>query len=599
MILSRFPDARWTDIVDVVSDTIIRYSSDIQDEVFSWGDVPDLWIHGYFYWDWYSTFQGVDSVDTGSRHLHISPPQHPYGYRAGQRYYFVNAMQLLDQPGEWYLNQRTQHLYFWPPESIEQDDVYLSILSSDMLLLNNTTEVNLQGFILEGSAGSAVIIDGGDHNLIAGCTIRNIIDDAVEITRGYFNGITGCDLYNLGAGGIKVEGGDRLTLERGDHFVDNNHIYHFANYQKTYHPAVSIRGVGHRVTHNVIHDAPHMGLYWAGNEHQIQYNEIYDIAGETGDVGAMYSGRDWTWRGNVIRYNYLHNIEGPGNLGAVGVYLDDAMSGTVVFGNIFYQSSMAVLVGGGRDNLIQNNIFIDCDPAIHVDNRGQTWAAAYIAPGGSWRMYKKLEAVNHDEPPYSTRYPELASILDGDPALPEGNEIISNLKYTGRWLDFDADSWGGIIHFEDNTLTNDDPGFADIQNQDWHLSPVFYFWHPNFQEIPVDSIGLYPSEYRDGLTGVEMSDNTSDHSEDSVFIANYPNPCNASIQLIVCVPRSGPYKVEVYNLLGQRIETLLNRDLEKGLHRFTFTPDNYASGLYFCCLQGINVFRASKIQLVK
>jgi len=36
-----------------------------------------------------------------------------------------------------------------------------------------------------------------------------------------------------------------------------------------------------------------------------------DLEGlEVDDAGSVYSGRDWTYRGNVIRYNFFHHIEG-------------------------------------------------------------------------------------------------------------------------------------------------------------------------------------------------------------------------------------------------------------------------------------------------
>jgi parallel beta-helix repeat protein len=65
------------------------------------------------------------------------------------------------------------------------------------------------------------------------------------------------------------------------------------------------------------------------------------------------------------------------------VYLDDCASGTTVFGNIFYQATRSVIIGGGRDNRIENNIFLDTEPGIRIDDRciirakcGVTWTRA-------------------------------------------------------------------------------------------------------------------------------------------------------------------------------------------------------------------------------
>ncbi|MHC4508710.1 MAG: hypothetical protein ACYTAO_07095 [Planctomycetota bacterium] len=89
----------------------------------------------------------------------------------------------------------------------------------------------------------------------------------------------------------------------------------------------------------------------------------------------------------------------------------------------------------GRDNIVKNNVFVECEPAVHVDARGLGWVSKHIARGGGWRMYEKLRDVNFSQPPYSVRYPKLAAILEGDPAVPKGNVIERNLCIGGRWLD--------------------------------------------------------------------------------------------------------------------------------------------------------------------
>lgn len=77
-------------------------------------------------------------------------------------------------------------------------------------------------------------------------------------------------------------------------------------------PEDSAQDVGQRAVHNLIHDHPHCPILYSGNDHRIEWNEIHHVALETGDVGAVYSGRDWTFRGNAIRYNFIHHTGGVG-----------------------------------------------------------------------------------------------------------------------------------------------------------------------------------------------------------------------------------------------------------------------------------------------
>ena len=103
------------------------------------------------------------------------------------------------------------------------------------------------------------------------------------------------------------------------------------------------------------------------------------MALETHDVGAFYLGRNYTERGNVVRYNYFHHLGREGVKAedlVQAVYLDDCASGTLVYGNVFYRAGRAAMIGGGRDNTIENNIFVECTPSVHVDARGLGWASS-------------------------------------------------------------------------------------------------------------------------------------------------------------------------------------------------------------------------------
>ena len=116
-----------------------------------------------------------------------------------------------------------------------------------------------------------------------------------------------------------------------------------------------------------MHDAPHTAAFFLGNDHILEFNEVYRVCVETGDAGAFYIGRDWTQRGNVVRYNYFHDLAATMEA-IVAVYLDDMACGTTVFGNIISRVHLGVLIGGGRDNIVENNIFLDCPLAISLDN---------------------------------------------------------------------------------------------------------------------------------------------------------------------------------------------------------------------------------------
>ncbi len=470
------------------------------DRPSGWQKDDDIWLHGYWTWDWADSYVKVKRIDTNKKEFILDKPHGVYGYVRNQRYYALNILEEMDSPGEWYLDRHKGRLYFWPPSPIEQGFAEVSVLEDLMVNISNANFIQIEGITFECSRGEAIKIEGGSHNMIDGCTIRNIGSNGIIVDGGHYNGVRDCDIYNIGDGGIIIRGGDRKTLSKGNNFAINNHIYHYSRINKTYRPAINLHGVGNLLAHNCIHDAPHTAVLFSGNDNIMEFNEVYDIAKETRDVGAFYIGRDWTQRGNIIRYNYFHHLHGSGLYGVNAVYLDDAASGTTVYGNIFYQAGIAVFVGGGHDNIIENNVFIRCNPSIHLDARGMNWARKSMQRGGNSHMYKKLEAVNFRAPPYSIKYPSLAKILDwGDPCMPRGNIFRTNLSYGGKWRDIDKDADEVII--ENNYVEKKVPSSIDVKQGKLYPENEIILKDMNFKKIPFDSIGLYISKYRHSLPG--------------------------------------------------------------------------------------------------
>ena len=539
MTLARWPNEGWTKIVDVpqTGKKLIhkgllphmrfgipagrhygRFTYE-GDRPKRWSNVDEIFLHGYWAWDWYDSFLKVKSIDTRKREIYIKEPHSYYGYCKGQRYYALNILEELDTPGEWYLNRTDGILYFWPPESINTGRAFVSILEEPLIVLENTEYITIYGINLEFSRGSAITVNGGTHNLIAGCTIRNLGSIAVSINGGTENGISGCDIYEVAAGGIVLSGGDRKTLSPGGNYAVNNHIHNFSTWLQTYQPAISISGVANRVANNLIHDAPHSGIILSGNEHIIEYNELHTLAQQTGDVGAFYMGRDWTQRGTIIRHNYFHHLLGPGLHGAMAVYLDDWTSGITIYGNVFYKAGRAAFIGGGRDNTVENNIFIKCAPSVHVDARDLGWARYYFDKTMDMyvnTLFDRMDAMKYSEPPYSERYPELLELYDDEPAVPKYNKIIRNVSYGGRWLDLHDGMDFSIVSVKDNLIADPgrckwrrkelkdnnnmvidtDPGFVDLENENFQLKDDSPAWKLGFKPIPFENIGLYIDEHR-------------------------------------------------------------------------------------------------------
>lgn len=507
MTVSRWPNEGFVSIVKVLGKTErnVRGNKGCVEGIFQYeGDRPrrwmeekDAWVHGYWFWDWAEERHKIKSIDPERRVIEVEPPYHGYGYRKGQWFYAYNLLSEIDQPGEWYVDRERGVLYFWPPSPLEESEAIVSVLPR-MSAMEDVSHVTLRGFTFEGARGTAISMSGGTKNRIAGCTIRNVGGWAVRVSGGSKHQIVGCDMYHMGGGGIALSGGNRTTLSPAKHLAENNHIHHYARVKRVYQPAIQLRGVGNRAAHNLIHDAPHMGMGFSGNEHLIEFNEIHHVCEESNDAGAIYTGRNWTMRGTIIRHNYLHHINGFRGRGCVGVYLDDMFCGTEISGNVFYRVTRAAFIGGGRDCLVKNNLFVNCNPALHIDARALGWAHGHadrwIKEG---REKGTLSGIRYQEPPYSERYPDLVDILEDEPAAPKGNRVRRNISVGGTW----DGVRGSAREYQtiENNLVDVDPQFQTPERigkgqqprpVDFALQPDSPAWDIGFEKLPLERMGL-------------------------------------------------------------------------------------------------------------
>jgi len=492
MQLARWPNTEWARIAGVPHGKeggMFAYTGDRPDR---WSEAADVWVHGYWTWDWADSYERVTKIDRAAKHVFTAAPHGVYGYKQGARFYFLNVLEELDRPGEWFLDRDRGRLYFWPPVPLEGVEVLVSMMETPLVTMRDTAHVSLEGLSFECGRSGGIAVSGGRANRIAGCTLARLGTVAATLS-GEDNGIRSCDLYELGRNGIAISGGDRMTLKPGSNYALNNHIHDFGLTVRTYVPALAVSGVGNRLAHNLIHDAPHMAIGLAGNEHVVESNEVHHVCMETHDCGAFYMGRDWSQRGNVIRFNHFHDL-GHGDVQAI--YLDDWTSGTAVFGNICRGARRGILIGGGRDNHVENNIFIDCRHAVHIDERGKGWASYYF-DGRTTTLFDRLKAVNATGPVYTQEYPELATLLEDDPASAKGNVVARNIRFGGGWLEL----YNGLttktpyLTFEQNWIEGD-PGFVDAAGNDWRLASDAAVLALGFLPIPVDEIGLFEDEYR-------------------------------------------------------------------------------------------------------
>lgn len=86
--------------------------------------------------------------------------------------------------------------------------------------------------------------------------------------------------------------------------------------------------------------------------------------------------------------------------------------------------------------------------------------------------------------------------------------------------------------------------------------------------------------------------------------ANYPNPFNPSTTIVYSVPQKAGVRLDVYNVKGQKVKTLINSELEKGQHQAIWNGRDdkncgVASGVYFIRLETAGKASMRKMLLMK
>ncbi len=517
-----------------------------------WAGVPDVWLQGYFNHGFADDKIRIAAIDVAKGEVTLATP-HMYALGSGQnynQYVALNLLEELDEPGEWYVDAVTGRLYVWPTGDIRAARVSVSLLESALVALDQVSFLTLRGLIVEEGRALGVSIEGGSDNRLVDCTVRNVgtagillgqgarqtfphitaddytgvpvsrelgsfqshiyLDTVWERNAGERHVIEGCEIYNTGSGGIYLGGGSKKRLIPGGNVVTDCRIHDFNRRNRMGAAGVSVDGCGQRVVHNEIYNAEMHAIYVRGNEHLFEFNHVHHVALNSNDTSAWYLGRDPSDQGNIVRWNFFHEVGRPDRKWMMGVYCDDATAGVLVEGNIFYKvaSFGTVYSNGGHDIVVRNNIFIEgYGPAYQLKSMwydfGQDSIPYYFGEKGIYTK-RLTKSVNIKEPPYSDRYPRLRNWLD---LMPDGktyvgmrpqrnifeNNVLVKHEETVRLVGKYAQT-----EFCDNLHTQKDPGFVDAAKLNFQLreDSVVYRELPGFKKIPFEQIGPRPAARR-------------------------------------------------------------------------------------------------------
>lgn len=519
-----------------------------------WTGQKNIWLQGTFNYGFADDNINIEKIDTLKKQIKLVTP-HLYGLGNGrdfQAYTAYNILEELDSPGEWWLDTKTGILYVWPPSTLSTASVTVSVLETPIVSVINQTYTTLEGLTIEAGRGMGIYMEGGHHNTIVGCTIRNVgtsgifMGQGAEANKGpmsidnfeghpvsgiigslqnylykntswnrnagYDQQILSCDVYNTGSGGIYLSGGDKRTLTKANNIVENCKVHDFNRRNKFIWSGISVDGCGNKIRHCEIYNSDWQGIFVHGNEHVFEYNNIHHVTLNSDDTSPWYIGRDPSDRGNVVRYNYFHHIGNPERMN-MGIYCDDSSADVFVFGNVFYKMETKhgiLFTNSGWDLTMKNNIIIEpTDATAQISAHYYTWAAgsekSMFGENGLIRN-RLTKSVSYTTEPYASKYPGLLDYLDTIPGTKQWKAMRANRNVFADNLIIGGPASptkliGGqyaTITERNNYRCTNNPGFVDAEHENFTLLPTSEVFKKikGFEPVPFDKMGLYKNKYR-------------------------------------------------------------------------------------------------------
>lgn len=485
---------------------IIQYDVN---NINNWTNLEDVYLEGYWGVLWSTDILQITERDTEKKTLKFNRAT-TYGVKNSMaRFYAFNVFEEIDAPGEYYIDKNTMKMYLYPPADMNNAKIELTELDKEFVLMKDVENVAFSNISFETNALGAIRMEGGKNNNIQGCSFSKIQDAVITINQAYDVGVASCNFKNIGGKGVAIDSGDKQTITPANIYVENCTFEKFQQIKRTYNPAIAPDGVGTRMSHNVMFDSPHTAILFNGMEMNIEYNEIFDMVKETDDAGAIYSGRDMTSRGNKITYNYIHDMDdGQGAHGRAAIYMDDAMSSMTAFGNIFNNIQKGFFMGGGRDHVIANNIFVRTSNPIPFDARQAGMTVKQLLDKETTDTIPlRFQSVPYDSPVWLEKYPEVnAMVEDENPGYPKGNSIYNNAFINSEAMSLHSLVTEYAKRLEGNEevkLSGSGVEFSkDKRSVTLDPNGKLFEKIPGFEMIPTEKIGSYTNRLNDKLSKV-------------------------------------------------------------------------------------------------
>jgi len=448
---------------------------------------------------WAEIRMPIRGIDAAARVATLSGDCFKWIIEKNARYWIENAPDLLDAPGEWYLDRKSGLLSYkpLPGEDPEKVEAIVPVMNQ-LVRIEGASKLRFEGITFSHADWSigpkgfsdsqaaiefpgAVWAQGAVGCAFERCVVSHVGGYGIDFGRGCReNRIVRCEVVDIGAGGIRI---GETTLRKEDkdktlgNVVTDSHIHDLG----VVFPAGVAIWVGHSAknvfAHNHIHDTYYSGfsIGWSwgygpsgAQENVIEYNLVHHIGrGMLADMGGIYT--LGTCTGTVIRNNVFHDVWSS-TYGGWAIYFDEGSTGVLAENNVSYRcKSNGFHQHYGKDNTLRNNIWaLNQEAQIARTRKEDHFTLAFERNIVYWKEGKLLSG-NWDGNQFRWEK-NLFWNPGGTTGLPE--------KWKEQGLDKDS-----VIA---------DPLFVDPDKGDFTLKPDSPALKLGFQPIDVSKVGPRP-----------------------------------------------------------------------------------------------------------
>ncbi|MBQ3900635.1 MAG: S-layer homology domain-containing protein [Clostridia bacterium] len=355
----------------------IRINSDFfKRRIAKYHTTDGLYLYGYLTTGWYKDLLLTDGytfdAESGGFDFLIPHPESAiFGYlrrepefasEAYNKIAVVNVSEELDSKGEFFYDGSTSTLYVYDPTEsygIPRTDRCVSMDRTDWITFRGLTFSLFRDSMISGSYCHGITVDRCKITKCAGACAVDL--EGCEPGRDFDITVSDSEFRVFACRAFRAKGcniGANSFNGRGNVEVRNN-LFAYTNLIDEGGPdgaAVTVTQVNAaHVCHNEFEHAARGAVSYCKSKNLLaEHNSLRDCMCNSTDGGVFYaneSQEDWN---NVIRYNVFYPSFG------YAAYIDDNEPGTVMYGNLFFSTTGAV-VHEGRSNVLNNNVLIKSD----------------------------------------------------------------------------------------------------------------------------------------------------------------------------------------------------------------------------------------------